>query len=99
MRLSTLLLGVPAVAIAAVVAVANRGAVIFNLDPFSRVAPGFAFETPLFLLLFAAFGLGAVLGVAAALLSRAGRKAAPEAKAGGPLLPKLGAGPKPPAPK
>ena len=99
MRLSSLLLGVPVVVVAAVVAVANREMVAFNLDPFSRAAPALGFEAPLFLLLFAALGLGAVLGAAAALLSRAGKKDVPAAKAGGALLPKLGLGPKPPAPK
>ncbi|MDE3114308.1 MAG: DUF1049 domain-containing protein [Pseudomonadota bacterium] len=99
MRLSSLLLGVPVVAVAAVVAVANREMVSFSLDPFSRAVPALTFEAPLFLLLFAAVGLGVVLGAGAALLSRAGKKDIPAAKAGGALLPKLGPGPKPPAPK
>ena len=99
MRLSSFLLGVPAAVVAAVVAVANRGMVSFSLDPFSRAAPAVTFEAPLFLLLFAALGLGAVLGVGAALLSRVGRRTAPEPQAGKPLLPKLHGRPKPPPPQ
>ena len=99
MRLSSLLLGVPVAVVAAVVAVANRGMVTFSLDPFSRAAGTGTFEAPLFLLLFAALGLGAVLGVGAALLSRAGRKSTPEVQAGKPLLPRLHGRPKPPPPK
>ena len=98
MRLSSFLLGVPVAVVAAVVAVANRGMVSFSLDPFSRAGTG-TFEAPLFLLLFAALGLGAVLGVGAALLSRAGRKSTPEVQAGKPLLPRLHGRPKPPPPK
>ncbi|MBU6443982.1 MAG: DUF1049 domain-containing protein [Alphaproteobacteria bacterium] len=97
MRLSSFLLGAPVVVVAAVVAVANRQTVRFSLDPFTPAAFGLAFDIPLFVLLFAALGLGAVLGVGAALLSRAGRSASPGAKTGRSLLPKLGGRPKPPA--
>ena len=36
------MLGVPAVVVAVVVAVANRQSVIFSLDPFSQISPAFA---------------------------------------------------------
>ena len=100
MRLSTLLLGVPAVIAAVVVAVANRQSVSFSFDPFSHTAPVFAFDIPLFLLLFAAVGLGAVLGGVAAFVSRPARQPAaakePPGKPGTALLPGRGPGSKPP---
>lgn len=49
------------VVIAAIVAVANRQAVEFSLDPFSS-EPIVAFSLPLFLLVFLTFLLGVVLG-------------------------------------
>ncbi len=62
MRLSTLLVVVPVVAFAAVVAVSNRAEILFSLDPFSPDAPAFALRMPLFLLVFLSFFLGVVLG-------------------------------------
>ncbi len=62
MRLSTLLVVVPVVSVAAVVAVANRADVTFSLDPFSVEAPALALTMPLFLLIFLTFLLGVVLG-------------------------------------
>lgn len=75
MRLSTYLLGVPVVVVAAVVAVANRQTVVFSLDPFSLSAPSpaLSLHIPLFLLLFVAVALGALLGGVAAMWSRRSR--------------------------
>jgi predicted phage tail protein len=69
-RLSTYAIGVPAVVVAIVVAVANRGSVIFSLDPFSQTAPALAVRLPLFVLVFIVLGLGVLLGGVTSLLSR-----------------------------
>ena len=70
MRLSTYVIGIPAVAVAVVVAVANRQSVIFSLDPFSRISPALALRLPLFVLVFVVLGIGVLLGGLASLLSR-----------------------------
>ena len=62
MRLSTYAIGVPAVVVAVVVAVANRRTVVFSLDPFSQTSPALALRLPLFLLVFVILGLGVLLG-------------------------------------
>jgi hypothetical protein len=69
-RLSTYVIGIPAVVVAVVVAVANRQSVIFSLDPFSRATPALALRLPLFVLVFLVLGLGVLLGGLASLLSR-----------------------------
>jgi hypothetical protein len=69
-RLSTYAIGIPAVTVAVVVAVGNRQSVIFSLDPFSQAASALAVRLPLFVLVFAVFGLGILLGGLASLLSR-----------------------------
>ena len=61
MKISTFLVVVPVVVVATVVAVANREAVVFSLDPFSA-EPGLAVALPLYLLVFLTFFLGVVLG-------------------------------------
>ena len=61
MKVSTLLVVVPVVVFAAVVAVANRAPVTFSLDPISD-EPALALSLPLFLLVFLTFLLGVVLG-------------------------------------
>lgn len=70
MKLSTYVLGVPAVVIAAALAVANRQAVDFSLDPFSADHPALAFRLPLYLLLFVVLGIGILLGGTAHALAR-----------------------------
>ncbi|HWA30457.1 MAG TPA: hypothetical protein VG867_05145 [Rhizomicrobium sp.] len=74
MRLSTYLIAIPIVLIAATIAVANRGAVVVSLDPFSRANPAVAFEMPLYLALFIVFGLGIFLGAAVAAIGRFRKK-------------------------
>jgi hypothetical protein len=74
LRLSTYAIGVPAAAIAAVVAVANRQDVFFSLDPFSRESPSIAFQVPLFVLLFLAGGIGILLGWLASAVTRRGNR-------------------------
>ena len=61
MKVSTLLVVVPVVVFAAVVAIANRSPVTFSLDPFSD-EPSLALSLPLYLLVFLTFLLGVVLG-------------------------------------
>lgn len=83
MRLSTYLLGVPAVVAAAVVAVANHQSVVFSLDPFSPDASALSFSAPLFLLLFAAVAAGVLLGGVTAALSRRTRRKPQEGPSAG----------------
>jgi hypothetical protein len=70
LRLSTYAIGIPAAAVAAVIAVANRRDVLFNLDPFSQSAPALAFTMPLFVLLFVALGVGILFGWFASAVTR-----------------------------
>ncbi|MEE8438996.1 MAG: hypothetical protein V3S07_05365 [Micropepsaceae bacterium] len=61
MKVSTLVVVVPVVVFATVVAMANRSPVTFSLDPFPG-EPSLALSMPLFLLVFLTFLLGVVLG-------------------------------------
>lgn len=70
MKLSTYVLLIPAVAIAAALAIANQQDVVFSLDPFSSDHPALAFRLPLYLLLFIILGLGVLLGGTAHALAR-----------------------------
>lgn len=70
MRLSTYFLLVPAIVIAALLAVANREMVPLSLDPFSDVHPALVIQMPLFLLLFLTLILGVVIGGTVAMISR-----------------------------
>lgn len=63
------------------VALANKDNVTFSLDPTSRADPLFATDIPLFLLLFAAIGIGVVLGGIGAWLNQSKwRRAARDAR-------------------
>lgn len=53
---------VPLAIILIALAVANRGAVSFTLDPFNPGNPALTLELPLFVLLFVALGLGMIVG-------------------------------------
>jgi ribose/xylose/arabinose/galactoside ABC-type transport system permease subunit len=70
LKLSTYAIGIPAAAVAAVIAVANRQGVLFSLDPFSQTAPALAFQVPLFILLFVAVGFGILFGWLAGAVTR-----------------------------
>ena len=74
MKRSTLLLLVPVALVATVLALANREAVVFRLDPFVAAEPAFSFTMPLFLLVFLSFLLGVLVGGATVFLRR-GRSA------------------------
>ena len=91
MRVSTYVIGIPVAIAAAAIAVANRDAVWFNLDPFDRQNPAVSVYMPLFLLLFLVFGAGILFGWAAAVWTRRGR-----ANPGKSILPWRGQKPKPP---
>lgn len=66
MKVSTLLLAPPAVAVALVVALANRSPVRFSIDPFSLETPMVAFELPLYVVIFASLLIGVLVGGASA---------------------------------
>ena len=70
MKLSTYVIGIPVVVVAVAIAVANRQIVDFSLDPFSQDAPAIGARLPLFLLLFAAFAVGLLVGWIAAVWTR-----------------------------
>jgi uncharacterized membrane protein YGL010W len=76
MKLSTYAVTVPAVAIAAVLALANRQIVQFSLDPSSTVAPAIAVAMPLYLLLFLAVLFGVLLGGLVVAIGRRPRRSA-----------------------
>lgn len=75
MRLSTYLILVPAILIAAALAVANRGVVGLSFDPFSDSDPALVVQVPLFLLVYLTFFAGVLVGGIAAMLSRGKRRA------------------------
>jgi uncharacterized integral membrane protein len=53
---------VPLAIILVALAVANRGAASFTMDPFNPGNPGLTLQAPLFVLLFSALALGMVIG-------------------------------------
>jgi len=69
-RVLSWILGVPVALIVIVVVVANRGLVVFSLDPFDVANPWLAFEMPLYALLVATIILGMLIGGASAWLSQ-----------------------------
>lgn len=75
MRFGTYLVLIPAIAIAAALAVANRGTVVFSLDPFSDIHPALAFQAPLYVFLFLALILGVFVGGLVTGLARRPRQA------------------------
>lgn len=85
MKLSNLLIAVPALGLALVVSIANRGPVTFSIDPFSADAPALAFAVPLYLLIFVALLIGVLIGGMSAWAGQTGwrkkaRKTAREVK-------------------
>jgi hypothetical protein len=70
MKLSTLLVLVPVVVLAALFAVVNRGEVIVRLDPFARAETALALAMPLYFLVFAALLAGVFLGGMTVALGR-----------------------------
>lgn len=64
-RFVKLLILVPVAIVLVTLAVANRGAASFTIDPFNPGNPGLSFTAPLFVLLFLAMVAGVILGGAA----------------------------------
>ncbi|QFU17943.1 LapA family protein [Microvirga thermotolerans] len=60
----------PVAVLVVLLAVANRSPVTLSLDPFSREAPEFAVQLPLFAVIFAAVMVGVVIGGAATWLAQ-----------------------------
>jgi uncharacterized integral membrane protein len=60
----------PVAILIVLLAVANRAPVTLSLDPFSQEAPEFAFQLPLFAVIFAAVMLGVVIGGTATWLAQ-----------------------------
>lgn len=52
----------PLVIILALIAVANRGLVVFSLDPFAAGAPSVGFSAPLYVIVLGAVAIGVALG-------------------------------------
>lgn len=52
----------PLATLAVLFAVANRGWVTVSIDPFSREAPAYSIDLPLFIVMFAALILGVLIG-------------------------------------
>lgn len=78
-RVLTVVVLVPLAIVLIALAVANRGAATFTIDPFNPGNPGLSVEWPLFVLLFVALGVGLLLGSAATWLRQGRyRKAARE---------------------
>ena len=69
-RLILVLILVPVAVVLIALAVANRGMTPFTLDPFNPGNPPLTFDLPLFVLLFAALGLGMVIGSVATWLKQ-----------------------------
>ena len=61
-RLILIAVFVPLAIVLVALAVANRGAVPFTLDPFNPGNPGLIWQLPLFVLLFAAIVVGMIVG-------------------------------------
>lgn len=61
---------VPFAILLVLLAVANRAPVTLSLDPFSREAPAFAFQLPLFVALLLAVAIGVMIGGVAAGIGR-----------------------------
>ena len=60
----------PVAILIVLLAVANRAPVTLSLDPFSQAAPEFAFQLPLFAVIFAAIMVGILIGGTASWLAQ-----------------------------
>jgi len=56
----------PLAVVAIALSVANRGAVTVSIDPFGVLSPAWTLSAPLFVFLFAAVGIGVIIGGVAA---------------------------------
>lgn len=94
MRLTTLLMLIPAVIVAAIIAVANRQFVTFSLDPLSAAYPAIAVNMPLYAVVYVAILFGVLLGWMAAVFRRGRRRAVRMPPVGDHALPEPRAHPK-----
>lgn len=69
-RFALLLIFVPLAIVLVALAVANRAAVPFTVDPFNPGNPGLTAHVPLFVLLFMALGIGLIVGGVATWLKQ-----------------------------
>lgn len=81
-RALTIVVLVPLAIVLIALAVANRGAVTFTIDPFNPGNPGLSVEWPLFVLLFVSLGIGLLLGSAATWLRQGRHRKAARERAG-----------------
>lgn len=81
-RVLTIVVLVPLAVVLIALAVANRGAATFTIDPFNPGNPGLSVEWPLFVLLFVALGVGLLLGSAATWLRQGRYRKAARERAG-----------------
>jgi hypothetical protein len=77
-RISTVLIVIPVVIVAAIIALANRQSVTFSLDPFSTSFPSVSFTLPLYGLVFLSILFGVLLGGATMALRRRRRPRVPD---------------------
>lgn len=69
-RIATAIVVLPIAIVLIALAVANRGAADFTLDPFHPGNPALTLHWPMFVYLFLAAGIGVVLGSAATWLKQ-----------------------------
>jgi len=98
-RLLKIVVFIPLAIVLVALAVANRGATPFTIDPFNPGNPGLTVHWPLFVYLFAALAVGLVIGSVATWLRQGRyRKAARETASELQVLRDRPAGPAPVAP-
>lgn len=69
-RFIVVVIFVPLAIILVALAVANRGAVAFTLDPFNPGNPGLTVQAPLFIWMFGALAIGLIIGSFATWVSQ-----------------------------
>ncbi|TNE36783.1 MAG: LapA family protein [Alphaproteobacteria bacterium] len=70
MRFRTLVTLIFVTLVAVVIAIANRQSVVLSFDPFSQETPALAFSFPLYVVMFALFILGVLVGGSSSWLSQ-----------------------------
>lgn len=76
MKLSTYVFGIPAALLLGWLAIANRQAVTFSLDPFSQSDPAIAVQAPLYALIFVSVLIGMLIGWFVAAITQVRRRLA-----------------------
>lgn len=70
----------PIIVLVMAIAIANRGAVTFSLDPFDQASPALSFDLPLFLIILVSVFLGILVGGMGAWAQARRKKAAKAAE-------------------